>query len=194
MVPLTIACTVHVLYVCTNCCFAMMPHYIMQLWQKIVDNCSVSVCSIALYSVSVVFRAWHNDVMYVVNLLEFWYSICHFLPQGSVCAMCESILRAHGLKTGFYSSVLNINIITINNINGDSCLMYTVAGVFGRPNIPSLYYIYDNCNGFCVYCYYMCILQLSPSAGSEGENTAERKTAHKVAVCILLLGVLQLTG
>lgn len=25
------------------------------------------------------------------------------LLQGSVCAMTESILRAHGLKTGFYS-------------------------------------------------------------------------------------------
>lgn len=29
-----------------------------------------------------------------------------------MCAMCESVLRAHGLKTGFYSLVVNFLLIS----------------------------------------------------------------------------------
>ena len=46
----------------------------------------------------------NNEHLWLINMSEIM--TYHWLNlQGSVCAMCESILRAHGLKTGFYSSV-----------------------------------------------------------------------------------------
>ncbi|XP_019858163.1 PREDICTED: folylpolyglutamate synthase, mitochondrial-like isoform X2 [Amphimedon queenslandica] len=39
--------------------------------------------------------------------------------KGSVCAMCESILRAHGLKTGFYSSPHLLEVRERIRINGE---------------------------------------------------------------------------
>lgn len=38
--------------------------------------------------------------------------------KGSVCAMCESILRAHGLKTGFYSSPHLLEVRERIRLNG----------------------------------------------------------------------------
>lgn len=38
--------------------------------------------------------------------------------KGSVCALCESILRHHGLKTGFYSSPHLVEVRERIRING----------------------------------------------------------------------------
>ena len=98
-----------------------------------------------------------------------------------MCAMCESILRAHGLKTGFYSLV-------VHDITSSNRLMYNFWDMISR--VLMICYICCKFNGGCV-CY---SLQIAPSTGGERENTSKWKASHKVTVCVLLLGVLQLIG
>lgn len=50
--------------------------------------------------------------------------------KGSTCAMCESILRHHGLKTGFYSSPHLLEVRERVRINGKPLKKQVFANYF----------------------------------------------------------------
>ena len=64
--------------------------------------------------------------------LERQYLLNGFSFQGSVCSLVESILRAHGLKTGFFSSPHLVSVTERIRLNGKPISENTFAEYFWR--------------------------------------------------------------
>ncbi|EFX89284.1 hypothetical protein DAPPUDRAFT_205741 [Daphnia pulex] len=77
--------------------------------------------------------------------------------KGSTCAFCESILRHHGLKTGFYSSPHLIEVRERIRINGKPLSKEEFATYFWRVYTPLKDYMDDE-NDMPAYFKFMTIM------------------------------------